>query len=276
MRALACAGVLASAGATAASAVRHSATGIDPVTLASANPWPIVELRQYTLHAGQRDVLIELFEREFIESQEAVGMEVLAHAREPDAPDRFVWFRGFHDMPSRAQALQAFYFGPVWQAHREAANATIIDSDNVLLLREARPGSGFLLPQATRAAVGAAPTQRVLVATIYSFATPVDDDFLDFFAGQLAPATRDAGAQVLASYVSERSANNFPRLPVREGENVFVWVAGFEDQHAYAAYLATLEHSPHWQALQGPLAQRLQKPAETHRLAPAARSLVRG
>ena len=32
---------------------------------------PIVELRQYTLHPGQRDVLIDLFDREFVESQEA-------------------------------------------------------------------------------------------------------------------------------------------------------------------------------------------------------------
>src|SRR5437868_5726448 len=32
----------------------------------------IVEIRQYTLYPGQRDVLIELFERAFIEAQEAV------------------------------------------------------------------------------------------------------------------------------------------------------------------------------------------------------------
>ncbi|RZL06943.1 MAG: NIPSNAP family protein, partial [Rubrivivax sp.] len=38
------------------------------------NESPIVELRRYTLHPGQRDTLIELFEREFVESQEALGM----------------------------------------------------------------------------------------------------------------------------------------------------------------------------------------------------------
>ncbi len=38
---------------------------------------PIVELRQYTLHPGQRDVLIELFERAFIEVQEAGGATVI-------------------------------------------------------------------------------------------------------------------------------------------------------------------------------------------------------
>ena len=32
---------------------------------------PVLELRQYTLKPGMRDILIELFEREFVESQEA-------------------------------------------------------------------------------------------------------------------------------------------------------------------------------------------------------------
>lgn len=36
---------------------------------------PVVELRQYTLHPGKRDVLIDLFDREFIEPQEALGIK---------------------------------------------------------------------------------------------------------------------------------------------------------------------------------------------------------
>src|SRR5688500_4471461 len=106
--------------------------------------YPIAELRRYTLHPGQRDVLIDLFERHFIESQNEVGMEVLAHYRDLDDPDAFVWFRGFRDMASRGDALPAFYlYGAAWRTHRDCANATMIDSDDVLLLREARPGSGF-------------------------------------------------------------------------------------------------------------------------------------
>jgi hypothetical protein len=45
---------------------------------------PIVELRQYTLHQGQREVLIELFDREFVESQEALGMDVIGQFRDLD------------------------------------------------------------------------------------------------------------------------------------------------------------------------------------------------
>src|SRR5690349_18097418 len=108
----------------------------------------VLELRQYTLREGQRDVLIELFEREFVESQEAVGMVLVGTFRDRDRPDRFVWIRAFPDMPSRAASLQAFYGGSVWAAHREAANATMIDSDNVLLLRPAEAGAGFAKPSA--------------------------------------------------------------------------------------------------------------------------------
>src|SRR5437773_842113 len=74
---------------------------------------PIVELRQYTLHPGKRDVLIDLFDREFVESQEALGMKVIGQFRDLDDPDRFVWLRGFRDMASRAKALQDFYGGPI-------------------------------------------------------------------------------------------------------------------------------------------------------------------
>jgi hypothetical protein len=54
----------------------------------------VIELRQYRLRGGQRDLLIELFDREFVESQEAVGMKVIGQFRVIDDPDRFIWLRG--------------------------------------------------------------------------------------------------------------------------------------------------------------------------------------
>jgi hypothetical protein len=76
---------------------------------------PILELRQYTLHPGKRDDLIELFDREFVETQEAVGMTIVGQFRDLADSTRFVWVRGFRGMPSRAEALTAFYGGPVWK-----------------------------------------------------------------------------------------------------------------------------------------------------------------
>ncbi len=76
----------------------------------------VLELRQYTLHPQGRDALIEVFEAHFIDSQEAVGAQVLGSFRDLDDPDRFVWLRGFADMATRADGLTRFYGGPVWRA----------------------------------------------------------------------------------------------------------------------------------------------------------------
>src|SRR6266480_65304 len=239
---------------------------------------PIVELRQYTLHPGKRDVLIDLFDREFVESQEALGMKVIGQFRDLDNPNRFVWLRGFRDMPSRAQALKDFYGGPVWKAHREAANATMIDSDNVLLLHPAFPTSGFSLENLKRAPVAAdeIPTSLV-VATIYYFAGPVAPDFIHFFEHALRPVTESLGATISASFVTESSENTFPALPVRVGENVFVWFSTFPDSAAYENYLAALSRSERWHSeVSIPLTRFLERPREVLKLSPTARSQLHG
>jgi len=69
---------------------------------------PVVELRQYTLYSGKRDTLIEVFDREFVESQEQLGMRGIGQFRDMDKPNRFVWLRGFGDFSVRANELQAF------------------------------------------------------------------------------------------------------------------------------------------------------------------------
>src|SRR6266498_3869377 len=208
---------------------------------------PIVELRQYTLYPGKRDILIDLFDRAFIESQESVGIRVIGQFRDLDNPNRFVWLRGFRDMPSRAQALEDFYGGPVWKAHSDAANATMIDSDNVLLLRPARPTSGFPPENSERPAPGASeiPT-GLIVATIYYFNAPIDVGFVDSFERSMKPVLTDSGASILAYFITESRGNTFPALPVRAGEHVLVWFSRFPDKAAYEDHAAALTRSPGW------------------------------
>jgi hypothetical protein len=238
----------------------------------------VLELRQYTLHPGRRDVLIELFDREFIESQEALGMTIVGQFRDLEQPNRFVWLRGFADMTSRARALEGFYGGPVWKANREAANATMIDSDNVLLLRPARPGSGFSIKN-DRPRPGAEENvnnKGLIVATIYYFDQPVTEEFLGFFEGTVRPVLADAGASILAYFVTEPSKNNFPRLPVREGENVFVWFSSFRDERAHADHQARLSGSQRWLGeVSQKLARWLKRNPEVLRLSPTRRSRLR-
>ncbi|HEX7828941.1 MAG TPA: NIPSNAP family protein, partial [Thermoanaerobaculia bacterium] len=158
----------------------------------------IAELRQYTLHPGQRDTLVSLFEREFLTTQADAGMPVLGRFLDLGDADRFVWLRGFPDMERRKQSLTSFYDGPVWRANRDAANATMIDSDDVLLLRHVDGTYDF--------------DGGTYALMVYSF-DAVDD--------ALVGAVRDA-VQPLVLLRTEEVENNYPRLPVRQGEHVIV------------------------------------------------------
>ncbi len=222
----------------------------------------IIELRQYTLHPDKRDQLITLFERYFLDGQEASGMRVLGQFRDADDANRFVWLRGFRDMPARAAALQSFYGGPVWQAHRAAANATMVDSDNVLLLRPVDAGAGFTPGRAA-----------LYVATIYLLSTPVGDDFVRFFEREVRPLMTETGAPPIARLRTEESANNFPALPVRAGEHAFVWFAAFASRADYDRHRVALSASKAWhERVRAALQARLVSPEQTLRLEPTAHS----
>lgn len=230
---------------------------------------PVVELRQYTLHPGQREILIDLFDGEFVEPQERTGMRVIGQFRDVDDADKFVWLRGFSDMTERARSLAEFYDGPVWERHRDAANATMIDSDDVLLLRPARHDSAFAL------ADGMQRDNRnpggIIEATIVYVDAAADEASL--FARldyAVAPTVRRNGGSLLACFVSETSENTFPRLPVREGEPVFVVFAGYPDPVAFDHRTRDPDNS--WQKL----LVRSARPPQILRLAPTSRSFLDG
>ncbi|GAB3883118.1 NIPSNAP family protein [Microbispora bryophytorum subsp. camponoti] len=239
---------------------------------------PIVELRQYTLHPGQRDVLIDLFDREFVETQEATGITVLGQFRDLDDPDRFVWLRGFEDMPRRAKALESFYGGPIWRAYRDEANATMIDSDDVLLLRPASARGGFPIPVDARPALGgpSGSPRSLILATIWHGVGPFDDAFVDFFERRVRPVLTETGGEPLAYLRSEHAPNTFPALPVRTGEEVFVWFARFADEDRLKEHLDFLQRSERWSKEMLPaLSERWVRTSQRLRLAPTERSLLR-
>jgi len=107
--------------------------------------------------------------------------------------------------------LTCFYGGPVWKAHRDTANATMIDSDDVLLLRL---GEGSAFP-------ASAALSRYFI-TVYSFDAPVDEEWIARVRSEV-PA--------LTLLQTEPAENNYPRLPVRAGEHVIVALTA-EDRYA--------------------------------------------
>ena len=180
-------------------------------------------------------------------------------------------------MTTRAQGLQAFYSGPVWKANREAANATMVDSDNVLLLRPARPESAFSLENSERPPHGTTEIPKAIVtAIVYYFDSPVGKNFIDLFEHALKPTLVESGASLLAYFVTESSENTFPALPVREGENVFVWFSLFANAAAFDQYCVTLDQSRKWrEEVSKVLKQRLKKSPEVLKLSPTSRSHLR-
>ncbi len=196
----------------------------------------VVELRQYTLRPGAFDTLAGLFERELRAGQEAAGMRVLGVFRDLDDPDRFVWMRSFPDMESRRRSLEAFYTGAVWKRNSAAANATMISSDDVFLLR---PLDG---PEAPPAQPG-----ETLTATIFPLREPAESGFASLLDRALEPLFADDGAPPLARLVTDPSPNTFPALPVREGELVLVRFSTAAAQGALERRAADLER------LAGPL-----------------------
>jgi hypothetical protein len=168
----------------------------------------------------------------------------------------------------------------------------MLDSDNVLLLRPAAAGGGFadatpVPPPVTPSPAPLPPTPALapmppgappaghglLVATLY-YPFPAHDaaaaqDLADTFARDGAPALAAAGAPALAAFVTNAEPNNFPRLPVREGEAVLVTFQAFADIAAYERYRAQ-GTTPWWRG------HVLKGAPEVRRLAPTSGSRWQG
>jgi hypothetical protein len=213
----------------------------------------VVELRRYTLHPGRRDELIELFERELVHTQVDAGIDVIGQFRDLDHPDTFTWLRGFPDMEARRRSLAEFYGGPVWARHRDAANATMVDSDDVLLLMNVEsPNRSELEPDLERT------TRRFDIVTFH-VAGALNLTELAALSGSL----KDLNGWTLELLARTLPVvNTFPALPVRADANVVV------------AVLATPDSRPvgHWDVIGHQLSSITS--TEVIRLEPTDRSLV--
>lgn len=235
----------------------------------------VFELRQYTMVPGRREALVELFDREFVETQEAVGMRVAGTFRDVDRPDCFVWIRAYADMVARRHGLEQFYGGPVWAEHRTAANATMIDADDVLLLRYASLPGAAPRPRTTPRPSRLAPQVPALGGTQFSMlvlclAAPVDEAMRHWAAEELLPRLQRAGNSVEAVFETEYAANDFPRLKVRTGEHVLAVLS-----RGAEGFAPGTSAPPGGESFVASLRVALSRPPRFLRLQPTARSLLR-
>lgn len=234
---------------------------------------PVVELRRYVLHAGRRDDLIDLFETHLIEPQEAAGIRVAGLFRDLDNDDMFVWLRGFANMQQRRDALATFYGGPVWREHRNAANETMLDSDDVLLLRPTEPARPVPAPEKARREpqVGEPPPiERVWMVVLHHEPSESASHWLATDA--MDALTSALGGRRVGAWRTLRAQNTYPQLPIREQANVFVGCVTFEDDEQFQIGQVGLENDPNWNGSVLPELSRAVTEKHELRLAPTSRS----
>jgi hypothetical protein len=196
--------------------------------VAHLGEFQVVELRRYTIAAGEREHFARYFESFFPEAHEQLGAIFFGDFYERKNHVLFTFLRGFKDMAARAAVCTAFYDGPLWHEHRATMNAMIVDSDNVLLLRPLTPARGVAVLPAVDPVREAGGAQGVVVAQVFAVRANQVEAFAEraeaAFAGYCAAGAREAGVLVTLDV-----PNNFPRLPIRTDGPYLVWLGVVED-----------------------------------------------
>jgi hypothetical protein len=154
-------------------------------------------------------------------------------------------------MRARQAALEAFYGGPVWAAHREAADACMADSDDVHLLRAVAPSTGLPAARAMAPAEG-----RRYLAMLSELRFP---EGIGNYHNWLRLFLRKEGMDPLASFATLLATNNFPRLPVHQDRSM---------------HLALMPFSGRLPELPRELRAALRRPPELMVLKPTPRSAL--
>ena len=196
----------------------------------------VVELRRYTTSHGGQKRFTSYFDTYFPEAFEQLGAMVHGQFLPRGQADRFVWLRGFRDMPSRAVVNAQFYYGPLWREHRMKVNALLPDSDDVLLLRPLRADTGVALLPAVDPVDEAQGAQGIVVAQLFAVKPGSEAVFAAHAEAQFE-SYRAAGARPAGILVTLDEANNFPQLPVRVDGPYLVWLGVVPDEAILHAQL---------------------------------------
>ena len=247
-------------------AAGSAAAGGVPTVAAPA----LFELRNYSTRPGRRDALVDLFERHFLDAYEAAGARVVGTFMNQRDPDRWVWIRAFADNRARGEALDGFYRSPEWLARRAAANDTIADISDALLLR-LRFGEFASL----RAPDGDSGQPASVVECLRWFPREGQAARLaDRVLADLVPLLTRSGGAAAAVLESVALPNSYPRLPLREDAAVVV-LTRYADAMSYQAALASRDRPAAWRRAVDVIDRLAVRPLEAWPLQPTARSALR-
>ena len=187
-----------------------------------------IEFRRYTVKPGERRHFAQYFDTYFPEAFQQLGAIAAGSFFERKNPNGFTWIRGFHTMDDRAVENAAFYYGSVWNEHRNTLNDLMTDSDNVILLRPSNPDRGVPILPAVDPVNEPNGAQGVVVAQIFALKAGSVGRFITAaeptFAKYRAAGAREAGVLVTLDV-----PNNFPQHSVRTDGPYLVWLGVLRD-----------------------------------------------
>lgn len=195
------------------------------------NNFQVFEFRRYVIKSGERQHFAQYFEAYFPEAFQQLGAIAAGSFLERGNGTDFTWIRGFHTIDDRAVANAAFYYGSVWNEHRDTLNELMTDSDNVLMLRPLTLERGVSILPAVDPVTEPNGAQGVIVAQVFG----VKKDEVEAFAKAAEPAFaryRAAGAREAGVLVTLDVKNNFPQLPIRTDGPYLVWLGILHDDEA--------------------------------------------
>ena len=204
----------------------------------------VLELRNYLLRPNSLGKFAGLFNERFVQPMTELGGYTYGQFTLRGVADRFVWMRGYHDVPSRVNFLNDFYVkSEVWRTNRTAANALIVNSDNVYLLRPFNPEEDLGKP-----AQGISGTELdfgtgVVVVDLF-VCNACRDQAVTLLRKEYLPFLGTIGVRQVTLWISEMTENEFPRLPAFQNKDLLVTITKFDTKTEYETAAHRLENMP--------------------------------
>jgi hypothetical protein len=197
----------------------------------------VIELRNYLVRQGRRDEFINLFEENFVQSQNILGGYILGQYRVKGADDNFFWIRGFKDMTARYKYLNDFYFGsPSWKQHKAEANSMLLNNDNVYLLQPLNFKERSAGAESVFNTSWFGQEKGIAVIDFYVSNTK-RDKLIEFVEKKYLAVLKSSKIEDPSFWISETTPNDFTGLPVFQDKNLLVQITFYKNEAEYQSKL---------------------------------------
>lgn len=195
----------------------------------------VLELRNYLLKPNMADEFNSYFNKHFVKPMTELSGYTLGQFQIKGVNDKFVWLRGFTDMSTRVKFLNDFYINSLsWKEFGSGANAMMINSDNVYLLRPLTKGKNAAEQSETINGNFLQTDKGITVIDFYICNSTLDKT-IDLFNTSYLPFLKTLNIEDISLWVSEMTENDFPRLPVFQDKNLLVTISNYKNEKEYQA-----------------------------------------